>query len=197
MKITISFILLMLFGAMSSAAELKLGKPYIAGGVCSKADVKIRQVEDKLLVSLDRFGLDLDSGSRAGLARVTCNVRIPVTLPSGYRLKRLDGVVEGSIAKSNGADVSLTVLGSIGTISAGAKFDFPKGTDYGAGHIQEVFLVLPRLDFDGACKRQDILGLDAKWIASRTSQGDFVHSDGEASEPALKSEYRVFLEPCR
>lgn len=184
----------MLLATLAQAGEFKLGKAYIVGGICPKTDVLVAPTPEGLELDIERFGLALGPGTQSGLPRVTCNVRIPITLPPGWRVRRIEGQVDGNIAKSRNAEMSLTIMASLGTLSANETFSFQKVSLYGSEDYQERFSAFPRFNFGGAvCKRQDLIGLDAKWTGSRPSRNDFAISTGNGDDErdGLRSHYKI------
>lgn len=71
-------------GLSSVTALAQIGNVAIGGSGCPQGEVYFSSIEDKMLIEYTKMYADNQDGKT--ISRVSCNLRLPVTVPAGMRL---------------------------------------------------------------------------------------------------------------
>jgi hypothetical protein len=74
----------LVIGLGSLTAIAQVGQVAIGGSGCPQGDVYFDSVEDKILVHYNKMNVNNDDGKT--ISRVSCNLRLPISVPAGTRL---------------------------------------------------------------------------------------------------------------
>lgn len=74
----------LVIGLSSVTALAQIGNVAIGGSGCPQGEVYFSSIEDKMLIEYTKMYADNQDGKT--ISRVSCNLRLPVTVPTGMRL---------------------------------------------------------------------------------------------------------------